>query len=772
MAYQPAENLTNRTFVGLIIAQFLAGFNDQAIHAAAMFYAIHTLILSDATAIALMPILFYAPWAIFCTLAGYYADKYSKTLTLRFWKWSEVVISVVLIIGFYLGSNSNMPSLGGWLVMSCVFLMGTHAAFFAPAKYGAMPEILRPHVLSRGNGILESTTFLASILGTVSGGLLFHLYKSNPIMIGWIILFLSIVGAAASSMIAWLPAANPGLVFPSNPIKPLIDNLRVMFRSRPLALAMLGIAFFIFMVSYMRASMYMHGETRNPRWDEEKTSLIVATVALGVGLGSPLAGYLSGGKIELGLVPLGCLGMIFALALSALTIDHTIMLVLALIIIGFFSGFYMVPLYTLLQHRAPKKSKGELVATSNFVNVTGAIAASILFNVLVQLSRIGGLTPEIPVTDNVAVGTLLDIEFTKQKHPKISKIMVDSDKGPDLEFHSKGRQETEQEKKDREAREEERTLLMEYFGAAEDDLEVGTISFEDNFFDALGGGVQKGDRVIVSHYDRKGARHFLIRKEGQQLRRIHDNEILPRYLFLGAALMTLGILVLLCRKLPDFFVRTLFWLKSIGKYRIKAVGMQHLPTEGPVILATNCADLTSCLLLISATDRTTKIVLVTDPRSLQDGPLLLWMAKHHNLITIDPDDDATHAQYQALQTLKDGHLLAVSVQNEKHAADIAALLHELQHKTGAPILPTYCGSLDEDGYKPRIRVIFGEVMTERAVEKAVAAAVEAGPPVATPLQEGTSASGDLALLDDCKKAIARLSEWIRNNDATAGTEAH
>src|SRR5689334_1804953 len=106
MAYQPAENLTNRTFVGLIVAQFLAGFNDQAIHAAAMFYAMHTKILSQATAITLMPILFFAPWAIFCTLAGYYADRYSKTFTLRFWKGSEIGIAVVLTAGFYFGSNA------------------------------------------------------------------------------------------------------------------------------------------------------------------------------------------------------------------------------------------------------------------------------------------------------------------------------------------------------------------------------------------------------------------------------------------------------------------------------------------------------------------------------------------------------------------------------------------------------------------------------------------------------------------------------------------
>src|SRR5262249_31988144 len=148
---------------------------DQAIHVSAMFYAIRTDTLSEANAIALLPILFYAPWAIFCTLAGFFADKYSKTVTLRVWKISEIFISLILIGGFAIGCYTAHARVGGWIVLSCVFLIGTHAAFFGPAKYGAMPEILRPHVLSRGNGILESTTFLANIFGTVCGGLLMWL---------------------------------------------------------------------------------------------------------------------------------------------------------------------------------------------------------------------------------------------------------------------------------------------------------------------------------------------------------------------------------------------------------------------------------------------------------------------------------------------------------------------------------------------------------------------------------------------------------------------
>src|SRR6266576_3965884 len=94
-SFQPAYNLRSRTFIGLLVAQFLAAFNDQAIHASAMFFAINQGTLDEAQAISLMPILFYAPWAIFCTLAGYFADRYSKRGSLIAWKFAEIVITAI-----------------------------------------------------------------------------------------------------------------------------------------------------------------------------------------------------------------------------------------------------------------------------------------------------------------------------------------------------------------------------------------------------------------------------------------------------------------------------------------------------------------------------------------------------------------------------------------------------------------------------------------------------------------------------------------------------
>src|SRR5262249_10854709 len=154
--------------------------------------------------IALMPILFYAPWAIFCTLAGYLADRFSKQKAVVIWKVAEVGITLLALFGFYLGTVHKDP-LGPKIVLSTVFLVGTHAAFFAPAKYGAMPELLQAHMLSRGNGILESTTFLAAILGTVTGGLLSFVFKGQEYFIGLTLLGLALVGAAASFLLARLP---------------------------------------------------------------------------------------------------------------------------------------------------------------------------------------------------------------------------------------------------------------------------------------------------------------------------------------------------------------------------------------------------------------------------------------------------------------------------------------------------------------------------------------------------------------------------------------
>ena len=356
------------------------------------------------------------------------------------------------------------------------------------------------------------------------------------------------------------------------------------------------------MVAYMRATMYMHGQSRNPPWDELKTSLVVASVALGVGLGSPLAGYLSGGKIELGLVPLGCVGMILAAMLSAIAINHTAALVVALVVIGFFTGFYMVPLYTLLQHRAPKQSKGELIATSNFINVTGAIAASVLFYVLVSIVHVSGVTPVIQQVDRVAAGKVTGIE-KDDFHGKIHKLTIEEADGDEKIIRVVHKVDFG----DGDAADFIDQLIEHH--PHEDEIE-----FDDNLLEVLGGGIKDGDEVVVSRYEFGGVQRYRVRREGQPLRTVYDERGLPRWPFFGAAVMATGILWLLLRKLPDFFVRTLFWCAEPGP--LSHLRRRHAaPAElrGPVILATNCDSLEAGLHVVSVTDRSTLFVLWESP---------------------------------------------------------------------------------------------------------------------------------------------------------------
>jgi len=513
-----AGGLTGRTFLGLLVAQFLAAFNDQAIHAAAMFFAINTQALSERDAISLMPILFYAPWAVFCTVAGWLADKYSKRTALVAWKLAEVGIAGLALAGFWVGRHTD-PTVGPWLVLAAVFGMGTHSAFFVPAKYGIMPEILPTEQLSKGNGILESLSFLAVILGTVSGGVLSFLYLGQEYVVGLILLGLAAVGAVASLLIRKVPAANPTRPFPTYIYGPLVANIRTLLRVPALRLALQGIAFFTFVVAFMRAAVYMLGESHNPRWDELKTSAVVGTVALGIGLGSPLAGWLSGKRIELRLVLVGAAGMIAFLLGAAYFMDRVPALVVCIVGIGFFTGFYIVPLFTLLQHKAPKASKGEMIATSNFVNVTGAIAASLLFFGVVLIAQRTGLAPEVKDRQSLGTGTLVKLPH---KHGRPTYFRVETADGKPIEGGAERSPE-----RPRELEEVIRHIFQE--GSPREVLEVHREA-------------KVGRQVDVSRYTIGDVVHYDLVPAGVPPTPDYDNRHLPRFLFVGAAGMTALIL--------------------------------------------------------------------------------------------------------------------------------------------------------------------------------------------------------------------------------------
>jgi MFS family permease len=662
---QPSGTLLSRTYVGLLIAQFLAAFNDQAIHASAMFFAINTQTLNEAQAISLMPILFYAPWAIFCTIAGYLADRYSKKYSLVFWKFAELAITGLALFGFWLGTHGGMPRAGAWLVLSTVFLMGTHSAFFVPAKYGVMPEILQAQLLSRGNGLLESLSFLAVILGTVAGGVLSYLFLRQEWVIGIILFALAVVGALASLLIRYMPAANPQRALPAYIFGPLWNNLKTLIRSRPLAFAVVGIAFFTFIVAFMRATVYMFGESQNPRWDELRTSVVVGTVALGIGLGSPLAGWLSGRKVELGLIPLGATGMIVGCSLAAMWLDNIPGLVACIVLIGFSTGFYLVPLFTLLQYRAPKTSKGDMIATSNFINVTGAIAASVLFAALVGLAKKAEFVPKVPEQDNYVRGELVRLDLHRGR-PVYFEVQPQGGGALVAVGHKPNPEEPMEPVR----------IWKHIFGNgnghglptihARRGVAARVIDSEE--------GHKPGTAVVVSHFTIRGVEHFAIRPEGTPPADHYDAQHLPRFLFLGAGLMTLCTLFVLWGRLPDLLQRAGWLIRSFGAGKLQINGLQNLPGYGPVILITNASDARARRRILSVTDRYTRFLPAIEK-----------------------------AVPEAVRLLQRGHMVAV----ELAEPELETFLRLVQGTAPAELVPVFCERTNAG-----VRLAFGEkVMT-------------------------------------------------------------
>ncbi|HTQ39517.1 MAG TPA: MFS transporter [Pirellulales bacterium] len=692
--FTPSPTLKSRNFIGLVLAQFLAAFNDQASHIVALFYATDMLVrfvaigwIDAKAVISIVTACFITPFFLFSPLAGVLADKYSKRNIVVFWKLAEVGIMAVALFALVLphtagwgwASQQALAIISSVLMISVVFLMGTHSAFFIPAKYGMMPEIVDTSVLSRGNGFLEGASFVATILGTVFGGAMYGwlwikseidstamvniLHPGREWVIGLVLFLLALVGAAASMLIRRIPAAAPEMPLTFNPIVPLKKNLTVLNRSRPLILAAIGIAFFALMTLYLRQCLLFQGETieeiviasrlpkppaataqalsavrqenegqsgetasplsktetivseespevadavaANAPFKEEQhteeskasrieweVSILLGMVGLGVGIGCSLAGYFSGNRLELGLVPIGLSLLIATTAALSLVVPNKYQMIGCLIAVGVAAGLYIVPLYTLLQHRSPKESKGNLVATSNFLNVVGGLLAVLVFYfITARLQGFLGLT-----------------------------------------LHMK---------------------------------------------------------AVKSHPD------LITAYQGQLIRALR----IPKILFLFASLITLVMLALAWWQRPDFILRAISWIRSSRRRHSRALGFDNIPANGQVILISNSHDFDHWILVVSTVDRFTRFVAPPDARGdrmLRDVALSTGvMIAANRKVQLSAEDNALA---RGLVTLGQNYLLGLSLA-EDFSADAGQagheggehLLAELRAKVPATILPVYCG---------------------------------------------------------------------------------
>ena len=378
---------SQRGFWALIVTQFQGAFSDNALKWLAIFL-ITQLNLPDGERDRLVTIvgtLFAVPFILFSMTGGFLADHFSKRRVILGVKVFEIFVMALALVS--LATNHL------YLTIFCVFLMGVHSAIFGPSKYGLLPELLPEKKLSWGNGILEFGTFIAIIGGTVAGGWLCKTFAGQPGWSGVILIALAVVGLFTGLGITNVPAADPQKKYRANFVAELWTQLKLIHRDRPLWLAMIGNTYFFGIAALIQLVIVIYAKDVMHINDPARTSYLQAATAIGIGLGCFLAGFLSGGKIETGLIPLGAIGLTVCAALLGRTGLSFGTVATNLSVLGFFGGFYIVPISALLQHRPAREQKGGVLAAANLVSFVGIALASVMFGLFTTVLKLS--PPEI-----------------------------------------------------------------------------------------------------------------------------------------------------------------------------------------------------------------------------------------------------------------------------------------------------------------------------------------------------------------------------------------
>ncbi len=382
--------LRERRFAPFFATQFCGALNDnvfkQALVALITFQAASLTTLDAGVLVNLANGLYILPFFLFSATAGQLADKFEKTRIIRVVKLSEIAIMVLAVFGF---ATNHLQAL-----LAALFLMGMHSTFFGPVKYSILPQHLHRNDLVGANALVESGTFLAILIGSIGGGLLFSSKSGGAAMIGTVTILLAVLGYLACRYIPQAPAPEPTLRINWNLFTETWRNLQFTRGNRPVFLSILGISWFWFYGAIFLAQTPSFAKTYLGG-DETVLVVLLTTFSIGIGLGSLLCERLSGHTVEIGLVPFGSIGLtVFALDLyfaspasvasttvGAMTFLSSVAnwrMLVDLLLIGMFGGLYIVPLYALVQTRSDPVHQSRIIAGNNIMNAAFMVVAAVL----------------------------------------------------------------------------------------------------------------------------------------------------------------------------------------------------------------------------------------------------------------------------------------------------------------------------------------------------------------------------------------------------------
>ncbi|PKM07459.1 MAG: glycerol acyltransferase [Gammaproteobacteria bacterium HGW-Gammaproteobacteria-4] len=427
MADNQFSLLSQRRFLPFFLTQALGAFNDNVFKNALVILIAFKVVGLSSDDINfwsnLAAGLFILPFFLFSASAGQWAEKNEKSGLIRKIKLLEVFIMLLAALGFWLNS---LPFLLGVL-----FLMGLQSTLFGPVKYSVLPQLLKPGELLGGNALVEAGTFLAILLGTLAGGALMALFVSGTVWVSVAVIGIALAGYAMSRAIPAIPASAPELRINRNPFTQTLRTLACLRGNRAVLYAVLGVSWFWFFGATFLAQIPNY--TREfLGGNEEVAPLVLTLFSLGIGIGSLLCERLSGRRVEIGLVPLGALGLtVFALdlyfarpvgsvqtglsAMQFLAAPGNVRVMIDLLGIGLFGGFYIVPLYALIQSRAAPERLSRIIAANNILNalfmVTAALLAMVAFRAGLNIPQVFLLNAILNVLVAVYIFSLVP-EFT------------------------------------------------------------------------------------------------------------------------------------------------------------------------------------------------------------------------------------------------------------------------------------------------------------------------------------------------------------------------
>lgn len=374
------NDCSSKKFKALLITQFLGAFNDNLFKLMLSLLVVNT-IVSGNTGIehlVLLNALFILPFIFFSNYAGFLSDRFSKGSIIVLTKALEVIVMAGALYFFLKNSTTGLLCL--------LFFMGLQSTIFSPAKYGILPEMLSSEQLSKGNGQLQFLTFLAIIIGTAFGGIVKSLSSGNLLIPGLAVVAVALAGFFSSFYIGKTEAIRSKEPLALNPFA-VISHLKTIRKNRNIFLSLIGISYFWFIGAMFQLNILLYGKDLMGLGDL-MTALLVTGLGVGIGVGSLVAGAVSEGKVELGLVPLGAAGVfLFGLTLYFSYPSYWLTLA-AITLLGFSGGLFYVPLYAFLQEQSPKDSRGRYIAATNFVSFIGMLLSSIALLVIIDILKL------------------------------------------------------------------------------------------------------------------------------------------------------------------------------------------------------------------------------------------------------------------------------------------------------------------------------------------------------------------------------------------------